>query len=159
MMIEVSSEQSRSIFRLIVLLPLLLLLLLCVAISLLLLQQQQCCCYLLLLVVVCRIAKFVAGSLNLIPLLSLSSLKRNIVYFMYPFAVSVAARRAPRFTEMRDDCPDLYHAEGSLCRQRPSRRRLSTVSRRVKEGVPPAEESFHLDAENHQPTASMPGVT
>ena len=26
----------------------------------------------------------------------------------------VAARRAPRFTEIRDDCPDQYHAEGSL---------------------------------------------
>ena len=45
----------------------------------------------------------------------------------------VAARRGPRFTEMRDDCPNQYHAEGSLCRQRSSRRRLSTVSMRVKE--------------------------
>ena len=30
---------------------------------------------------------------------------------------------------------------------------------RVKEGQSPAEESLHLDVENHQPTASMPGVT
>ena len=36
-------------------------------------------------------------------------------------------------TEMRDDCPDQYRGEGSLCRQRSSRRRLSTVSKRVKE--------------------------
>ena len=26
----------------------------------------------------------------------------------------VEARRVPRVTEMRDDCPDQYHAEGSL---------------------------------------------
>ena len=62
-------------------------------------------------------------------------------------------------TEMRDDCPDQYRGEGSLCRQRSSRRRLSTVSMRVNYGVAPAEESFHLDVENHQPTAFMPGVT
>ena len=53
-------------------------------------------------------------------------------------------------TEMRDDCPDQYRGEGSLCRQRSSRRRLSTVSMRVKEGVSRAEESFYLDLENHQ---------
>ena len=29
---------------------------------------------------------------------------------------------------MRDDCPDQYHAEGSLCGQRSSRGRLSRVS-------------------------------
>ena len=62
-------------------------------------------------------------------------------------------------TEMRDDCPDQYRGEGSLCRQRSSRRRLSTVSMRVKEGASPAKESFYLDVENYQPTASIPGVT
>ena len=41
---------------------------LCVAILLLLLAAwQQCCCFLLLFVIVCWMAKFVAGSLNLIP--------------------------------------------------------------------------------------------
>ena len=44
-----------------------LLLLLCVAIILLLLLQHRCCCFLLLFIVLWRMAKFVAGSLNLIP--------------------------------------------------------------------------------------------
>ena len=47
----------------------------------------------------------------------------------------IAARRAPRFTEMRNDGPDQYHVEGSLCRQRSSRRRLSAVSMRIKDEV------------------------
>ena len=87
-MIEVSSEQSRSQFIYIyilyfevyayrVLLPLLLLLLLCVAILLLLLRQQ-CCCFLPLFVIVCRIAKFVAGSLHLIQVFSFSSSSTTI---------------------------------------------------------------------------------
>ena len=49
---------------------------LCVAI-LLLLPQQQFCCFLLLFVIVCRGDKFVAGTLNLISVLSFSSLKRD----------------------------------------------------------------------------------
>ena len=36
--------------------------------------------------------------------------------------------------------------------------RLSAVSMRIKEGVPPAEESFHLDVKTHQSTTPMPGV-
>ena len=44
---------------------------------LLLLLQQQCCCFLLLFVIVCRGDKFVAGTLNLISVLSFSSLKRD----------------------------------------------------------------------------------
>ena len=71
----------------------------------------------------------------------------------------VAAQRAPRFTEMRDDCPDQYHVEASSCRQRSSRRRFSTVSMRVNEGVSPAEEPFDLDVENYQPTTSIADVT
>ena len=71
----------------------------------------------------------------------------------------VAARRAPRFTEMRDDCPDWYRAEGYLCRQRSRRRKLSTASMTVKERVPPVEESSHLEVENHQLTGSIPGVS
>ena len=43
------------------------------------------------------------------------------IYFtkkMKTSAVStVSARRAPRLTEMHDDFPDQYHAEGSLCRK------------------------------------------
>ena len=64
-----------------VLLPLLLLLLLLsVAILLLLLlqQQQQCCCFLLLFIIACRMTKSVAGSLNLIPVFSFSSFKRDL---------------------------------------------------------------------------------
>ena len=60
----------------------------------------------------------------------------------------VAARRAPRFSEMRDDCPDQCHAEGTLCGQRSSSRTLSTVSMRVKEEVSPAKESANLDVDN-----------
>ena len=58
---------------------------LCVAI-LLLLQQQQCCCFLLLFVIMCRMAKFVAGPLNLMPVYSFSSFKRDLL-LMYPLAV------------------------------------------------------------------------
>ena len=49
---------------------------LCVAILLLLLQQQ-CCCFLLLFVIVCRMAKLVAGSLNLTLVFSFPSFKRD----------------------------------------------------------------------------------
>ena len=72
---------------------------------------------------------------------------------------AVAARWARRFTEMRDDYPNQYHVEGSLCRQRSSCRKFSTVSMRVKEGVSPAEEPFDLDVENYQPTTSIADVT
>ena len=58
---------------------------LCVAI-LLLLPQHQFCCFLLLFVIVCRGDKIVAGTLNLIPVLSFSSLKRDVL-FMYPFCL------------------------------------------------------------------------
>ena len=54
---------------------------LCVA--MLLLLQQQCCCLLLLFVIVCRMANFVAGSLNLIPVFSFSLFKRAL-FSMYP---------------------------------------------------------------------------
>ena len=53
------------------------------------LLKQQCCCFLLLLllfVIVYRMAKFGAGSLNLILAFSSSSLKRNL-FLMYPVAV------------------------------------------------------------------------
>ena len=44
---------------------------LCVA--MLMLLRQQCCCFLLLFVIVCRMTKYIAGSLNLIPVFSLIS--------------------------------------------------------------------------------------
>ena len=91
MMIEVSSEQSRSQFYMqtwyiessaaaaaaaaAV----------CVAILLLLLQQQ-CCCFLLLFVIVCRMTFSFAASLNLIPVFSFPSFKRDL-FLMYPLAV------------------------------------------------------------------------
>ena len=53
---------------------------------LLLLLQQQCCCFLLLFVIVCRMAKFGAGSSNLIPVLFFSSFKRDI-FSMNPSTV------------------------------------------------------------------------
>ena len=49
---------------------------LCVAILVLLLLQQ-CCCFLLLFVIVCRMANFVADSLNLIPVSSFSSFQHD----------------------------------------------------------------------------------
>ena len=73
--VPVSSEQSRSQFMCIKSAAAALL---CVAILLLLLQLQ-CYCILLLFVIVCRIAKFVAGSLNLIPVFSFPSFKRDIM--------------------------------------------------------------------------------
>ena len=77
MMIEVSSEQSRSqLYIQSAAAAAAAAAALCVAILLLLLQQQ-CCCFLLLFVIVCRMAKFVAGSLNLIPVFSFSSFKRD----------------------------------------------------------------------------------
>ena len=103
-MIEVSSEQSRSRARYIythrVLLPLLLLL--CIAILLLLPLQQQCCCFLLLLVIVCRIAKFGAGSLNLIPVFSFSSFKRDFI-FDVPLGSTVSHLRS-RFAYIHCNC-------------------------------------------------------
>ena len=45
-------------------------------VALLLLLKQQCCYFLLLFVIVCRMANFVAGSLNMIPVFSFSSIKR-----------------------------------------------------------------------------------
>ena len=43
---------------------------------------SSCC----LFAILCRVAKFVAGSLNLVPVFSSSSFKRD-VFFMYPLAV------------------------------------------------------------------------
>ena len=45
-----------------------------------------CCCLLLLFVIVCRMTKFAAGSLNLIPVFSFSSFKHD-VFLMYRLAV------------------------------------------------------------------------
>ena len=74
-----------------VLLPLLL----CVATRiLLLLLQQQCFCFVLSFVIVCWMAKFVAGSMNLIAVFSSSSLKHDLLS-MYPLAVLSHSR--PRF--------------------------------------------------------------
>ena len=69
----------------------------CVANLLLLLLPQQCCCFLLLFVVVQRIVKFVAGSLNLIPVFSFSSFKRDIFLstpwqYRVAFMVSICPR-------------------------------------------------------------------
>ena len=57
-------------------------------------MHTDCCCscvspfcrFLLLFVIVCRMAKFAADSLNLIPVLSFSSFKRDTL-FMYHLAV------------------------------------------------------------------------
>ena len=78
MIIEVSSEQSRSQYYMqsAVAAAAPAAAALCVAILLLLLRQQ-CCCFLLLVVIVCRMANFVAGSLSLIPVFSFSLLKRD----------------------------------------------------------------------------------
>ena len=62
---------------------------LCVAILLLLLQQQ-CCCSLLLFGIVCRIAGFVAGSLDLILVFSFS-FKRHFLYVPRGSTVAFAA--------------------------------------------------------------------
>ena len=62
---------------------------LCVAILLLLLLQEQCCCFPLLFVTVCRIAKFVAGPLNLTPVFSFSSFKRDF-FLMVPVGSTVS---------------------------------------------------------------------
>ena len=69
----------------------------------------------------------------------------------------IAARRMPRFTEMRDESHDLYQAEGSLCRQRSSRPKPSTVPPMVMEGMPPADELFNMNVENYQSSATTPG--
>ena len=87
MMIEVSSEQSRSQLYICIqsAAAAAAAAALCVAILLSLLQQR-CCCFLLLFVIVCWIAKFGAGSLNLIPVFSFSSFKRDL-FLMYTLAV------------------------------------------------------------------------
>ena len=54
---------------------------------LLLLLQQQCCCFLLMFVIVCRMVKFVAGSLNMIPVFYFSSFKRDLCLMVHPLAV------------------------------------------------------------------------
>ena len=63
---------------------------LCVPILLLL--QQQCLCFLLLFVIVCRRVKFVASSLNLIPVFYFISFIR-LLFLMYehPLAVLLTA--------------------------------------------------------------------
>ena len=60
----------------------------CYVYCLLLLRQHQCRCLLPLFVIVCRMAKFVAGSLNLIPVFSFSSLITRFV-FDVPLASTV----------------------------------------------------------------------
>ena len=65
----------------------------CCGVAILLLQQQ-CWCFLLLFVIVCRMAKFVADLLNLIPVFSFSSFKRDL-FLLYPLAV--LSRLRPRF--------------------------------------------------------------
>ena len=45
--------------------------------AILLLLPQQCCCFLLLFIMY-RVAKFVAGALNLISVFSFSSFKRDL---------------------------------------------------------------------------------
>ena len=76
-------------------------LLLCVA-MLLLRLQQQCRSFLLLFVIVCRMAKIVAGSLNLIPAFSFSAFKRDC-FFYVPLGSTVSLLR-PRFANMLGNC-------------------------------------------------------
>ena len=68
---------------------------LCVTIILLLLLHQQCCCFLLLFVIVCRLDKFVAGSLNLIPVFSFPSFKLDL--FLMVLLGSTVSHLRPRF--------------------------------------------------------------
>ena len=63
----------------------LLLLLLCVAVLLLWLQQQ-CCCFLTLFVIMCRMLKYGAGAINLIPVFCSPSFKRDLL-LTHPLAV------------------------------------------------------------------------
>ena len=81
MVIEMSPEQSRSQFYMhsAAAAAAAAAAALCVDILLLLLQRQ-CCCLLLLFVVVCRMARFVAGSLHLIPVFPFSSFKRDLTF-------------------------------------------------------------------------------
>ena len=74
-MIEVSSEQSRSQF-------------ICIqsaaaaaaAAAAALCVTIMCCCFLMLCVILCRMAKIVAGSSNLIPVFSFP-FRSNAIYF------------------------------------------------------------------------------
>ena len=71
-----------------------------VCVPILLLQlQQQCCCFLLRFVIVCRMAKIVAGPLNLLPMLSFSSFKRDL-FLMYEYPLAVLSHLRPRFAYM-----------------------------------------------------------
>ena len=62
---------------------------LCVAILLLLLQKQ-CCCFLLLFVIVCRMAKLVVGSSNLIPLFACFLFVQTRLIFNVPLGSTAA---------------------------------------------------------------------
>ena len=98
MVIEVSSEQSRRQF---------------ICIHSAAAAAAALCCYtavaaaatvllLLLLFIVCRMAKVVADSLNLTPVCSFSSFKRDL-YMM------VRARPAKSLPEVDWPCPDQYN--------------------------------------------------
>ena len=97
---ERTKDKSKKVYEYRVLLPLLLLLLLCVAILLL-----QVHCFLLLFVIGCRMAKIVAGSLNLIPVFSLSIQTRCMLDAPLgsPVAItaSICVRTSPLITAMR----------------------------------------------------------
>ena len=55
-------------------------------------MHKECCCFLLLFVIVCRMAKFVAGSLNLMPVFSFSSSKSDFL-LMVPLDRTVSHLR------------------------------------------------------------------
>ena len=70
---------------------------LCVAILLLLLQKQQCCCFLLVFIV-CRMTKFDAGPMNLIPVFYFSLFQARLIFNVplvstVPFMASVTGMR------------------------------------------------------------------
>ena len=75
---------------------LLLQMLLAAACCCLLLLAAACCCLLLLFAIVCRMAKFVAGSLNLIPVFSLYSFRTRLMFNISLGSTAVSHLR-PRF--------------------------------------------------------------
>ena len=153
MMIEVSSEQSRSHFN----------------------MHTECCdcccCVLLPFVIVCWMAEFVAGSLSLIPVFSFSSFIRDL-FLMYPLAALVSHLR-PRFgvspprrtppcntmgkllSSQRFSSPNPIGRGGPLARPRsiggrgarggscPSGERRGPAAREEDKASPPNQKSVH----------------
>ena len=63
-----------------------------------------CCCFLLPFVMVCRMSKFGAGSLNLIPVFSFSSFKSDIHIFDLPLGSTAVSHLRSRFAYILGNC-------------------------------------------------------